>query len=363
MNTTKSRRIRRCMAMTAGAVVVILAIGPSISMAASAPGDKNRIINGCEIVANPTRQHHTVCNRADLNGANLDHLDLSWAVLNYAALNHASLNETNFTLANLIHASLDFISSDKTNFTNASLDDATLKDVHLAGPNFYNADLQTAVLNRADLQHPNFTSSGLFRADLDDAQIRDAVWNMTVCPDGAYSSRSGNSCEGHLWQSFWTHIMIDFEANHTFVATDCNAKYGDVGTQECNGKMTVWPRPDPSIGPWPFTDNHDGTSKATTQASGAQIVFALYTPGGEISGVVPNESSDRYTVNSAIIGNNRTAFVSPPNNPDIGAGDKGGPLHLNVAGGCTIFKVCKYTFEVKGWVRARPPLQLRTNPA
>jgi uncharacterized protein YjbI with pentapeptide repeats len=82
-----------------------------------------------------------------------------------------------------------------TTLTNANLTGAILSGAHLdaivdaVGANFTNANLELV----------NFQDANLYGAvGMDTANVNEAVWSNTTCPDGTNSDNNGNTCEGHL---------------------------------------------------------------------------------------------------------------------------------------------------------------------
>jgi hypothetical protein len=75
------------------------------------------------------------------------------------------------------------------------------------------------------------------------------------------------------------------------------------------------------------------------------------TRSGEIDGTIPYESSNRYTVTRGFSGPGGWQFYSPPDNPSVPAGDKWGPVHIDVEGSCKL-GTCHYNLTLKGWVIA-----------
>lgn len=118
------------------ALVVALVALPGVALAVPA-----RVVNGCTIVDNPTPTHYSLCPHANLSGAELNGLNLSYAKLNDAHLNSAQLG---------------------------------------------GADLNRAHLDLADLRG----------ALLTDAHLTDVVWYNTICPDGQLTMPKGtlSSC-------------------------------------------------------------------------------------------------------------------------------------------------------------------------
>jgi uncharacterized protein YjbI with pentapeptide repeats len=222
----------------------------------------------------------------------------------------------------------------------------TIVNGYLIGPdvNLTRAKLTNADASKADFSRADLTEADLTGARMKTAVLTDARWDKTICPDGTNSDSHSDTCVGHL--SVWSRIRFHLDAKGVFDRPCGGTTFGEVGTQECSGNYDRLPGPDPSFGPWPFTDKHSGTSKASVATPGGQVAMRFYVPGGEIDGTMPSVSSDRYTVTGAIIGNVAPAFLNPVD-PSTPAGEKGGPLKIKVtAGGPS-----GYDFDVEGWVQ------------
>lgn len=78
-----------------------------------------RVINGCEIVPNPTPVEHTTCPGADLSYRDLRGANLRHANLERANLHGSNISGADFTDAHLRRADLSNVVADNTNFTGA----------------------------------------------------------------------------------------------------------------------------------------------------------------------------------------------------------------------------------------------------
>ncbi|MFC4606014.1 pentapeptide repeat-containing protein [Rhodococcus kronopolitis] len=159
---------RRCAAVLAGTGVAFAGI------AALAPTAGAAVINGCEIVAKPTAEKFTDCAKANLAGAALGDLDLSFANLAGANLSGATLEKSNLSGANL---------------TGVNLNSALASGVNLTGANLSNANGTDAVLDKADLGGANlkgatFTGASLIGANLKDASDADLTGAITKAGQG-----------------------------------------------------------------------------------------------------------------------------------------------------------------------------------
>jgi uncharacterized protein YjbI with pentapeptide repeats len=166
----------------------------------------------------------------DLNGENLDGLDLSFAMmvradlrgrysgtnLQGADLRGAQMSGVELSKVNLSHGNLGFVraggslivDSDLSgaNLTRAELSLSRTERTNLAQANLQNAamamsqhfgsDFTRADLTGADLRYVVFTDATLFLAHTS-ASLDNARLINSICPDGANSSDNGESCIGH----------------------------------------------------------------------------------------------------------------------------------------------------------------------
>ena len=148
---------RRGFAGAVSTVSVLATMGAGVLLAPAASAD--RIVKGCRIVANPTREHHTVC----------PHHYLGFAILSSENLSYANLGSADLRLVDL---------------SGANLSDANLSDAYLGGADLRTADLHGADLRgaglsfargfRIDLRGADLRGADLYKADLRDADLRNA---------------------------------------------------------------------------------------------------------------------------------------------------------------------------------------------
>jgi uncharacterized protein YjbI with pentapeptide repeats len=80
-----------------------------------------------------------------------------------------------------------------------NLDSANLTRAWAVGLDLSNATLTHATLTCADLSGANFADANLTGAnDATSANLANARWSDTTCPDGTNSDQDGNTCVGHL---------------------------------------------------------------------------------------------------------------------------------------------------------------------
>jgi uncharacterized protein YjbI with pentapeptide repeats len=65
-------------------VIAVAFVTPALATATATPASADTVVNGCTIVSNPTLTDFTNCPGADLTGANMSSLDLSFANLSGA---------------------------------------------------------------------------------------------------------------------------------------------------------------------------------------------------------------------------------------------------------------------------------------
>ena len=116
---------------------------------------------------------------ADLRGANLRNMDLSWADLRNADLRGVDLRETNLSWANARGADLsraDLFQSDISGaeLTGAKFHKATLSWADMPQANLTGADFGKAVLFQSDLSWANLSRANFSDADLRGANFTDA---------------------------------------------------------------------------------------------------------------------------------------------------------------------------------------------
>lgn len=144
----------------------------------------------------------------------------------------------------------------------------------------------------------------------------------------------------------WSYVTWNFGEPLFY---PCNAEFGVVGTQVCDGGYgSNTPNPRPEFGAWGFHDGHDGTVKVDRTTADGTLFINFFTPGAEIRGESYSKDSDHYTVEKSL-GPDGWRIESPFRGEDyetIKAGDKGGPLHLDVRNGAGNH----YVFDVYGYV-------------
>jgi len=139
--------------------------------------------------------------RANLDGADLTNLDLSYWDFSGANLNHSRLYYSTFRNAN---------------FTGASLAGANFERSFLGGANFTDADLSSASLNMAYLENTNFTRAKLFSVSRI-CQDYWACWNENYNRFGFQSTiLTGVKTVNLNIYSSWTGNSIAMPADWTF---------------------------------------------------------------------------------------------------------------------------------------------------
>jgi hypothetical protein len=149
----------------------------------------------------------------------------------------------------------------------------------------------------------------------------------------------------------WSYVVWNLLAHpeHEF-GQACNENFGVIGTQTCDGHYDSAPFPKPEFGGWGFNGGHNGTSKATHPRGQEAMTLTFFTPGAQIDGSIPSESSDQYTVTDSQ-GPGGWKIRSPSGSRDyrqITPGKQGGPLHLKVTAASGPFR--GYSFEAYGYV-------------
>ncbi len=91
----------------------------------------------------------------------------------------------------------------KPDFHGARLSGDDLTGTRLVGANFSDLTLTSVSLRDADLRRADFEGATLHGVDLLGADVKGASfehvnWQLTICPDGADSDLSGDTCEQHL---------------------------------------------------------------------------------------------------------------------------------------------------------------------
>ena len=170
------------------AAVFLMAL--AVFAVAQAPSASAKKVKGCEIVDDPTVNHHTDCPGAFMNFANL----------HYADLNYANLTGTELQFADLSDADLRFADLSRTYLNYADLRRADLRSANLHGANLRWTSLDAANLSEANLSEANLTLANLEGADLHGANLSGAnmyhtkfssttKFCITMMPDGSINNR------------------------------------------------------------------------------------------------------------------------------------------------------------------------------
>lgn len=152
---------------------------------------------------------------ADLSGADLSEVNLSYADLTGANLKGATLNFTNLTGATLINANLSLIKADRPVIACASLEQANLCGAWIRGADmrssfFAFADARDATFRKCDMQQcdfvgTNFSGSNFYGTDMTDcwvdhrANFSGSDLNGTI----GFATTSGN------YQSVAVGVILD----------------------------------------------------------------------------------------------------------------------------------------------------------
>lgn len=143
--------VRRGAAVLAGTGIALAGLAVLAPVASA-----DTTINGCVIVSKPTVDKFTDCAAANLAGAALEKMDLSFANLAGANLTGTNLADSNLSGANLAAANMSLAL-----FTNANLAKANLTNAYAPDANFDHADLR-----EANLKGARFSGASLIGADL-----------------------------------------------------------------------------------------------------------------------------------------------------------------------------------------------------
>jgi hypothetical protein len=133
----------------------------------------------------------------DLAGHDLAGLDLRDSEMGNVDLNRADLKGANVsaqvTGADLQHANLTDAVMDGANFAGTRLNDANLTGARVDGL------FDGANLTGANLTDANMTGSEMYVNNHQDVAIlADVVWSDTTCPDGTNSGADGGTCDHNL---------------------------------------------------------------------------------------------------------------------------------------------------------------------
>ncbi len=112
---------------------------------------------------------------ANLVGACLEKANLQGAILGLANLERACLNKANLQLADLCEASLKMADLQEANLTQAYLMMANLQEAILNNSNLLEANLEEASLVKASLLEAHLDKANLIRATLYEADLRGAT--------------------------------------------------------------------------------------------------------------------------------------------------------------------------------------------
>lgn len=153
--------------MVVGAVaLVMLSAGYAVALADQVHAENTRREVEAEAEAEARRDR---CTQAPAPGVDWHECDLTGAALSDVNLQGANLHGSNLFGASMRRANLSYVT--------------------LSAARLYDADLTGADLTGANLA----AATGLTFADLSDA-----VWSNTTCPDGTNSDSNGGTCIGHL---------------------------------------------------------------------------------------------------------------------------------------------------------------------
>jgi hypothetical protein len=130
---------------------------------------------------------------ADLNGADLSGCNLIGANLRRVLLNDANLNN-----AIMNNAHLDGAQLHEAHLVEATCVQCTAVLINLGGADLKNADLRFTDFTSASFNSAWLGSTRLEGAILEQADLRDAHWSSTYCPDGKQSEHFWGDCCGHL---------------------------------------------------------------------------------------------------------------------------------------------------------------------
>ncbi|HLH29462.1 MAG TPA: pentapeptide repeat-containing protein [Acidimicrobiales bacterium] len=181
--------------------------GPAAAGAAAA----DTVVDGCTIVAHPTRSHFTDCPGADLAGADLSGLDLSFAVLTTANLGGANLTGSSLRRADLHDATLGscrFLQPPASDFT---CDVATVSGV----------DARDVDLSGASLIGVAFGADRLSRSNLAGAAFVECVPTPVYPPGCAFASFAGGDLVGANLSGSGTSECLTLTSPPYFVASYC----------------------------------------------------------------------------------------------------------------------------------------------
>jgi len=210
-------RLLRTIGLASAMVVTI--VPPVLVGATATPASADTVIFGCNVVSNPTATHFTNCPNANLAGASLSGLDLSYA--NFAGATFVTCtNGPPASAANCVITDLSDANLTQADLSGAVLSANTTKgpisifglasgSANLSGADLRGADLSTgsgranftgAVLAGAALANGNFGGANFTDADLTGATLTGAVMSSDVQPFGVtvYATLTGATLTGTL---------------------------------------------------------------------------------------------------------------------------------------------------------------------
>jgi uncharacterized protein YjbI with pentapeptide repeats len=151
------------------------------------------VIDGCDIVANPTSTSFTDCENMNLTNANFSGLALTHAHFEGSDLTGANLTGANLgaavlTGASLVGADLDGASAVSVALGDADLANATISNVDMADAVFSDATLTDADLEGDTLVAADFSGANLTGANLQSTLFGDIVYLGTLAPPSIFAN-------------------------------------------------------------------------------------------------------------------------------------------------------------------------------
>ena len=229
----RTRSLRRRLSV-GGAALTLTCLGVVSAVPGSSPAFADTVVDGCNIVANPTAAHFTDCPGVDFSSADLSGVDLSYANLTGAVfarcielvqfpyitcpatdLNGADLHDANvssavFTAAQLGSPTIYVVGT--PDLTGATLTGLDANGAHMQEQNLTGLDMTDANFTGADLSQLNvgsqFTGSNLTDANFTSANLEGA--NLS----GVGYSGTGASGAPNLTDANFTSSNLE-EANFT----------------------------------------------------------------------------------------------------------------------------------------------------
>jgi len=223
-----------------GTVLVIAAAIVIPGLATAAPAGADTVVDGCNIVSNPTPTNFTNCPGADLSGADLSGVDLDFANLAGAQFVYATCNPYGFPFPICTSTVADLSG---TSFSGANLSSANMAGTDLSGDSLTGADLSGTVLGSSD-QYANMTGANLTDAffgsssDLTGANFTDATLTGAELD---YTTLTGaNFTDAVLTGVAFTGTLLVPSAQSAFATSDA-------------GAAVTWPTPSSLPGATPGT--------------------------------------------------------------------------------------------------------------